>query len=198
MLNVVNLSARLLTALLLVTSAHAADPRASSESMERAAEMRAETNRIRQNRADGRPDDWRRDSVSSVKQPSGTRTNNSSRSPQCAEKMADYEHAKRNRGDLAADMAGRNAASACGFNPYQADQDAKKAARQKQAMEDGRRIAKEEDEGRQSSSRTPISRCDGSGCWGSDGNRYNSTRTGGFVTNEGRPCQFNGNMMHCN
>lgn len=124
---IVKLPATLLAALLLTTSAHSADPQASSESAARAAAIQAETNRIRQNRLDGRPDDWRRESVSSYSQPSSARTSDASTSSQCARKLADYEHAKRNRSDLAADMAGRSATGACGFNPYQADQDAKKA-----------------------------------------------------------------------
>lgn len=186
---VIQILATLLGALLLASSAFAAAPQASSESIMRAAEIRAETNRIRQNRADGRPDDWTRESVSSDKQLSNTRTTDPSRTPQCAEKMAQYEHAKRNRGDLAADMAGRNANSACGFNPYQADKDAKKAALRE------RRLAEAEEERRRPS---VITSCDGGGCWGSDGTRYNSAGGGNFNSTKGGFCRSVGNMMHCN
>lgn len=45
----------------------------------------------------------------------------------------------------------------------------------------------------------PLSNCNGSGCWDSQGNLYNSTGDGSrFVSPQGKLCQANGKFMYCN
>lgn len=42
-----------------------------------------------------------------------------------------------------------------------------------------------------------ITNCDSTGCWGSDGERYNSTDGQTFFRGSGGTCHRQGNMMHC-
>lgn len=41
------------------------------------------------------------------------------------------------------------------------------------------------------------SNCDGSGCWGTDGTRYNNSGTGDYYSSDGKFCQNIGGQMHC-
>lgn len=43
-----------------------------------------------------------------------------------------------------------------------------------------------------------ISNCDGSGCWGTNGTRYNNSGTGNYYSSDGKFCQSIGGQMQCN
>lgn len=47
------------------------------------------------------------------------------------------------------------------------------------------------------SSPSSVGNCDGSGCWGSDGTRYNSAGGGNYYSQDGRFCQNIGGQLQC-
>lgn len=66
------------------------------------------------------------------------------------------------------------------------------------ALETGRQIPN------RSTAQTPsnnspkyTSNCDGSGCWGTDGTRYNNSGTGNYYSSDGKFCQSIGGQMQC-
>lgn len=108
------------------------------ESMARASAMNAENNQIRQNRMDGRPDDWKRETVSSDKQSNIYQQNKALEEADRARFFAD----KRDINEVQQGSRGR----ARGFGPQQADPAAPFERRAQNALVAGSALANNEAE----------------------------------------------------